>query len=62
MTYILSALCFINTLAIGCCIYNESHNINIAASAFLFALVVNGAATLYTLHLKKLNDEDLKGE
>jgi len=62
MNYILSAICFINTLAIGCCIYQASNSINIAASAFLFALVVNGLATAYTLHVKKINDDFLNGE
>lgn len=62
MTYILSALCLLNTLAIAYCAYAASNSIDIAASAFLFALVVNGLATAYTLHVKKVNDDLLKGE
>jgi len=60
MTYLLCALCLLNTLAIGYCAYAASNSIDVAASAFLFALVINGLATAYTLHVKQINDDLLK--
>lgn len=62
LTYALSALCLLNTIAIAYCAYTTSSSINIAASAFLFALVVNGLATAYTLHVKKVNDDLLEDD
>lgn len=60
ITYGLIALCILNTLVIAYCTYSETGNINVAASALLFAAVVNGLATAYTLHVKKVNDDLLE--